>query len=324
MRVGVVGAGVAGLAAARILAKQGCDVKLFEAEDYVGGRCRTVSIGPYTFDPGATSIVPRGRAVEAVILNELDTTDLVRIATPVYTHDGRRIFLGTGMAAVNRYCYQQGIQHFCTLLAEGLTVETGRRVDAIEVPPDGGYTVHGHTFEALVLAVSTTEALRLMSAIGVSRQAYNTRYRSCLSLMLGFDRPFEAPYHAIVAEESSHPLHWLSIESLKVPGRAPEGHTALVAQMGPKYSKWKFTAPEKDVVADALVDVERVLGKGFERPVVQGIVRWAQSQPDSVSSFESVNPPGSTVVVAGDGLEGGRVEHAYDTGAKAAKLLVGP
>jgi hypothetical protein len=142
--------------------------------------------------------------------------------------------------------------------------------------------------------------------------------------LLGLDKDFHTPYHAVVAEESVHPLHWLSIENIKVPGRAPAGHTALVVQLGPKYSKWNFDASDDSIVEDALVDVERVLGPGFDRPVVQHIVRWRESQPDSVSGFESMNPPGSKLVVAGDGLEGGRIEHAYDSGIKAAKLLIGP
>jgi predicted NAD/FAD-dependent oxidoreductase len=323
MRVGVVGAGVAGLAAARTLAKEGVEVTVHEFEDFVGGRCRTLTLGPYTFDPGATSIVPRGHQVEKVILEELDTTDLVRIETPVFTHDGRRIFLGSGFTAPHRYCYKQGIQRFAELLAEGLNIELGIGVDEIEVPPDGGYSVLGATFEALVLAVPTPEVQRLLSKIRIDRPAFNTRYRPCIAIVAGYDRPFEANYHAIVAEESVHPLHWLSIENIKVPGRAPVGHTALVIQMGPKYSKWNMEHnDDHEILSDALIDVERILGPGFNQPVVSKVVRWEHSQPDSVSGFDSMNPKGTSLVIAGDGLEGGRIEHAYDSGVKAARLLL--
>ncbi len=323
MRVGVVGAGIAGLAAARHLVSKGTEVSIFESATHVGGRCTTLSLGPYTFDPGATSIVPRGREIERVMLDELDTTDLVKIDTPVYTHDGRRVFLGVGMPPTARYCYKKGMRTLADLLAKGLNVETGTKVEAIEAPSDGGYVVLDQSFDALVLAVPMQEAVRLLRPVGDVRQAYNTRYRPCLSVLLGIEKDFHTPYHAVVAEESVHPLHWLSIENIKIPGRAPAGHTALVAQLGPKYSKWNFDATEDSIVEDALVDVERVLGPGFDRPVVQHIVRWRESQPDSVSGFESMNPPGSKLVVAGDGLEGGRIEHAYDSGIKAAKLLVG-
>jgi predicted NAD/FAD-dependent oxidoreductase len=322
MRVGVVGAGVAGLAAARSLAQGGVETVVFESEAHVGGRCRTVSLGPYTFDPGATSIVPRGLQVEHTIVQELDATGLVKISLPVYTHDGRRIFAGAGVPASGRYCYVQGIQHFAELVAQGTEVRLGTTVSSIE-HSGNAFAVANERFDALVIAVPTPTAENLLATAGDERRAFNTRYRSCLSVLLGFDRDFHAPYHAVVAEESAHPLHWLSIENLKVPGRAPEGHTAFVVQMGPKYSKWNFEAPEPDIVADALVDVERVIGRGFDSPKVQAIVRWSHSQPDSVSGFETLNPPGTSLVIAGDGLEGGRIEHAYASGLKAAKLLLG-
>jgi predicted NAD/FAD-dependent oxidoreductase len=323
MRVGVVGAGVAGLAAARLLRHNGVDVVVFEAEKYVGGRCRTVTIGPYTFDPGATSIVPRGRAVEKVILEELDATDLVQIESPVFTHDGRRIFLGSGMTAVHRYCYKQGIQRFAELLAGGIDTRLASPVHTIEQPRDGGYSINGETFEKLVVATPTDEAAKVLATVNVERRAFNTRYRSSIAILLGYERDFKAKYHAIVAEESVHPLHWLSIENIKVPGRAPEGHTALVVQMGPKFSRWNLDNDDKEIMEDALIDVERVLGKGFDQPKVSKVVRWAHSQPDSVSGFDTVNPPGSDIVLAGDGLEGGRIEHAYDSGVKAARMLLG-
>lgn len=324
MRVGVVGAGIAGLAAARTLAQAGVEVKVFEAEDHVGGRCRTVSIGGYTFDSGATSIVPRGCPIEKVMLEELDMSDLVTIERPVYTHNGRHIFAGAGIAPTNRYVYSEGIQSLAALLADGLAIENGRRIDDFEAPRDGGYSINGQAFEGVVLAIPTMQAEALMAQRGISRRAFNTRYRACIALMLGFAYEFDAPYHAVVAEESAHPLHWLSIENLKSPGRAPEGHTALVVQLGPKYSKWNLEATDESILEDALVDIERILGKGFAQPEVHAIVRWPQSQPDSVSGFDSVNPPGSTLVVASDGLEGGRIEHAYDSGVKAAKLLLEP
>jgi protoporphyrinogen/coproporphyrinogen III oxidase len=52
-RAVVIGAGVAGLAAAAALAAEGWRVVVLEKEDAVGGRCRTVREGDYLFDTGA-------------------------------------------------------------------------------------------------------------------------------------------------------------------------------------------------------------------------------------------------------------------------------
>lgn len=52
----VVGAGVAGLTAAALLAKEGLTVELLEAHHQSGGCAGTFRRGPYTFDVGATQV----------------------------------------------------------------------------------------------------------------------------------------------------------------------------------------------------------------------------------------------------------------------------
>ncbi|MGE0867321.1 MAG: flavin monoamine oxidase family protein [Kofleriaceae bacterium] len=75
MRVAIIGAGAAGLNAARILFERGVDVQIFEASDRVGGRIRTVypsdgslpiELGPEFVhgDPDLTRALVRGSKVE--------------------------------------------------------------------------------------------------------------------------------------------------------------------------------------------------------------------------------------------------------------------
>ena len=52
----VVGAGIAGLTAAALLAKQGLQVELLEAHQQTGGCAGTFRRGPYVFDVGATQV----------------------------------------------------------------------------------------------------------------------------------------------------------------------------------------------------------------------------------------------------------------------------
>ncbi|MFE3001694.1 protoporphyrinogen/coproporphyrinogen oxidase [Nocardia sp. NPDC059246] len=53
MRTAVVGAGIAGLAAAREITKAGGEAVVFEAADYIGGRIKTVRHHGFQFDVGA-------------------------------------------------------------------------------------------------------------------------------------------------------------------------------------------------------------------------------------------------------------------------------
>ncbi len=323
LRVGVVGAGLAGIGAARILSQAGHEVRVFESQSEVGGRIQTVSHSGYLFDAGATSIAPMGQSLESVLLHELPTEELIRIEAPVVAHDGVRVFNGNVTAShIVRYTYQRGTQHAVTLMATGLDVRLNHKVECFDETSSGAYTLDGDEFDALVLTAPVPEVERLLARSREGRRFTNARFRSCLSVLLGFDSPFEARYHALVGPDQAHPLSWLSIESIKCPGRAPVGHTAMVAQMGAEYSRRRFDADDNLVLAETLSDVSRLLGKEFAQPRFSQVVRFKYSHPETTTSFEAVNSPMSRLVVAGDGLIGGRTELAYETGRRAARLLL--
>lgn len=59
MRIAIVGGGIAGLAAARVLQERGLDPVLFESTDRLGGKLRLETIGDLTLDVGAEAILAR-------------------------------------------------------------------------------------------------------------------------------------------------------------------------------------------------------------------------------------------------------------------------
>lgn len=322
-RVGIVGAGLAGLAAARTLVAAGRDVVVFDKEAVPGGRLTSLSLGEFTFDPGATSIAPFDAALGRVIQNELDTTDLVVIDKPVYLHDGFRTSpRGVTASSVKRLVYSHGIRRLPSLLSSGLDLRLGCRIDSFESHSDDSYSLEGESFDAIVIAIPSPIAMDLLFKSGDPRRLSNVRFRTCLSLCLGFETPLEPPYHALVGPDQTHPLSWLSVESAKCPGRAPDGQTALVAQMSAEYSLRRFDLDDDLIIEETLIDVSRLLGKGFSVPVVSKVVRFQYSHPETTATFESVNSPLSRVVIAGDGLMAGRTELAYETGTRAAHLLL--
>jgi phytoene dehydrogenase-like protein len=50
--VGIIGAGIAGMAAGIRLANKGYEVTIFEGNDYPGGKLTELRLGKYRFDAG--------------------------------------------------------------------------------------------------------------------------------------------------------------------------------------------------------------------------------------------------------------------------------
>lgn len=323
MRVAIVGAGMAGLAAGRRLRRHGWEPVLFEVEDHVGGRVVTERVGDYVFDVGATDLAPGSTNLADEMFQVLNTSELCLIEKPIYTHESLRVSPGDAMKnRLPRYTYVSGNQRLAELLAEGLDVRTGLGVSALDRSGDE-YVVAGEPFDAVILTPPVPEIEPLLASISEMRPLANTYYRPCLTVLLGYSESLgDVPYHALLDQEQRHPLVWLSIETEKCPTRAPEGHTAFVAQLGPQYSQSYFGSDDEAIVASVVGYLTRLYGEAFDQPAVAEVRRWRHSQPETYAMFDTVNQPHSRLLVASDGVLGARVEFAYEAGIRAAKILL--
>ena len=314
---------MAGLGAARTLQQAGQTVTIYEKSKGYGGRVATRRVGPYTFDTGASSIAPRGRSLEAVMLHELDRTELVEIGVPIYTHNGIRV--GPGDITRNRaprYAYRSGNTKLAKLLATGIDIRFEQVIARFRKNGDS-FELAGETYDALILTPPAPQTQSLLDASDIRRSISQASFRSCLAVLLGYDQPNPSmAYHAIIEPDQRYPLTWLCFESVKCPDRAPEGHCAMVAQLSPSYSLSHYEEADAQIIADTVEYVVRLYGSKYAKPLVADVKRWRFSQPESFALFDSVNEPGSRLVIAGDGTLGARVEFAFETGARAARQLL--
>lgn len=263
-------------------------------------------------------------------MNELDTSDLVRVERPIYVLRGLRIEPG-GRDMPDRFVYRSGINQLGKLLGAELDIRFEHTVERFE-KHHPGYRIHFATpsglgdtnlFDGIVISIPAPQAHAILSASGESRSIEFVHYRSCLSVLMGFSELLETPpYHALIEPEQTHPLTWLSIESVKSPDRAPVGHTAMVAQLSPAYSRLHYESSDQIIISATLQYLTRLYGERFAKAEVTDVKRWRYSLPENIAMFGSVNPVGAKVVLAGDGLLGGRVEYAYETGILAADRML--
>lgn len=322
-KVAVIGAGVAGLGCARCLHSQGVAVTVFEKSVGLGGRCATRRVGPYTFDTGATSITPRGLALEQVMLRDLPTEELHHIEHPVWTMTFGRVSPGDAAKnALQRYAYRSGMNQLGKLLAKDLDVRLETEVTEM-VPEGAGWSILGEHFDLVVISSPAPQAQRLLQGVGLDVLNTQPRYRSSLTVLLGYAVELPPlPYFALIEPEQRSPVVWISIESAKVPGRAPDGHSAFTVQFGASFSLNHYEDSDAEITREAIVAITRLYGAAFESPAASSVKRWRYAQPEQVISFSDLNDLGRNLFVIGDGTAGPRVEAAFESGWQLARRIL--
>ena len=125
MQVVVIGAGLAGLCAARDLVDAGHSVTVLEKSRASGGRCATRRIGDATFDHGAQFFTARSAELTAMV-EQWITLGIVREWC-------RGFGAGDGHS---RYCGAAGMTTIAKHLATGLDIRYNAL--AFDIRPEGG------------------------------------------------------------------------------------------------------------------------------------------------------------------------------------------
>jgi len=193
--VAVVGAGFAGLAAARTLADHGVAVTVFEKSRGTGGRAATRRIGDDAWPLGADAFVPRHAALARVVASWVEDGRVVACDRSIVTlgPDGEVVGRGRERSLVGR----PGLSVLTRHLADGLDLRTGVRVAGIR-PVGGRRALVGDdgaslgSFDLVLLALPAPQAATLLEGVsdGLAARAAAVPMRPTLVAGIA-----DAPYH---------------------------------------------------------------------------------------------------------------------------------
>ena len=324
LRVAVVGAGVAGVSAARRLSQLGHGVRVFDKGRGVGGRCATRRSNGLRFDHGAQFFTARqGPFIEALgPLIEMGHVQEWRPRIARLGPDGHRSRSPDSV----RYVGVPGMSVLGKGLAGDLDVEQGAHVRSLERQLDGTWMLtldgerHAGPFMAVIVACPAPQAAELLRTAhpGLASACDGVRLLPCWSVMAAFDRPLHLDLDAAFIDDEV--LAWMARDSGK-PGRASTLE-CWTLHAGPAWSA-RHLEEEPEVVAETVLDrFGRLVGEPLERPVHLAAHRWRYARTE-----QPANPVArwidadSRIAVAGDWQLGDRIEDAFMSGRTVASEL---
>jgi renalase len=340
MHLAIIGAGVAGLAAARRLSELRPDltVTLFEKSRGLGGRAATRRRDGYVFDHGAQYFKTPSDGLLRLVQNELRHDGLRDIGKPVWVFDGEDV-VAPGDPEQNqepKWTYADGLNWLGKLLGAGRSVYRERRIARLEHTPEYTYQLwdaDGDVVaeaDAVLLTPPAPQSAEIIAASALDAalrdalvaELAHASYRRCLSFTLAYDQPVTRPFYALVNTDRRHPISWLALEHDKGAERCPPGHALLTAQMAPQWSVEHWDdAPEQAASAVAAM-LGALLGERLPLPLWFDRQGWRYALPDSAADFDTLNSTNSGLYFAGDYTAGqGRVHLAIEQGWRVAERI---
>ncbi|MEL6317942.1 MAG: FAD-dependent oxidoreductase [Pseudomonadota bacterium] len=321
-RVAVIGAGLAGLTAARTLAAAGCAPLVLEKSRGVGGRMASRRpFGPehpLAIDHGAPCVSALDWA--AADPPGYDAAAHALVGWPAATSAHAAAAVGAPAMTAPARALAQGLDIRLERAAAAVT----RAADGWRVAlraPDGAETVG--PFEAVALAVPAPQA-RALAGAHAPAEATDAEMTPCWSALAAFapgDDP-APPADAYLA----HPVApiALQVETTAKPGRRRDAGAAFTLYATPEWSAARLEL-EKPAAAQALFDAAREAAGWRAAPVHLAGHRWRLARTSRAAGSPFWLAPGGDFGVCGDWRLGPDAAHAVASGralgdAMAARL----
>ena len=269
MGVVVVGAGIAGVACARVLRSAGVDVTVADRGRVVGGRMASRRHDGRPVDIGASYFTVSDPSFDAVV-RDWEKRGLARPWTDTFdaiSRDGHESKSGTV-----RWAAPTGLRSLVEDLASGLPVRTEHHVRTVDLV-DGQLSVDGATADAVVLAMPDPQAVRLLAPTLSHVEATLTDpFQPVLALTAIWARRCWRPLDGAFVN-GDPTINWIADDGRRRGDDAP----VLVAHSTPEFAR-----PHLDQPADATAPLVAALREALRiaaDPEFTRVQRWTFGKP---------------------------------------------
>ena len=319
MRIGIVGAGVAGLSAARALMAAGHDVVVFEKSRGAGGRVATRQLrgiemprglagATLAFDHGAQYFTVRDDRFSEMVAEWQRDKVAAKWTGRVVTFDDE----GWEDVAdkTDRYVGTPGMSAIAAAMADGLDVTYGQPVESVQPLLD--------TFDHMVLAVPAAHAAPLVAHLpALAGRIADVIMKPSWTVMAAFEERVAARFDA--AFVNGNALGWIARNTSK-PKREWKVD-AWVLQATTAWSAAHADDRPDDVGAFLMEAFEDLIRAGLPRAFYATVHRWRYATADPPLAVGAMHDAESRITLCGDWCLGSRIEDAYLSGQAAANQI---
>lgn len=323
-QVVVVGAGMAGVTAARALEEHGMSVLVVEAASQVGGRMSTGLIEGERVDDGVPCFTASDPAFRNTLAPFIEQGDVFAWPGRWHRWEENRLVPEALMGAERRFLVRNGAAALVAGLAEELNVLTSTRADRLSVE-SGAWSVHlqsGAVVVAagLVLATPAPEAFRLartcanafnpLTLADVGRASFDPGF----VVNAGYEHP-APPWQAVSSEDGA--VSWMGV------AQRSAAQTVVTVIGSAAWSRAAFDGDKASWARSLLGEASVMGGDWLQSPRWIHTRRWSHARPAILAparapASEGFGPP---AVFCGDWCAAPRVEGAYLSGAMAGQRL---
>ena len=314
----VIGAGLAGLAAASDLKDQDLDVIVVDKGRGPGGRLASRHIANASFDNGAQFMTTRHPRFLSQVQQWIDAG----IAEQWYSS-----FPGHPTSHA-RYRGVPTMAAIAKDLALGLDVRCSNQVTSIDYDKSFWFTLlkNGNTItsRALIVTSPVPQTKTLLATGDIQLSLHNQQrlnritYESCLSVMAVLDMPSAlTPPGALMLNEG--PIAWITDNQQKGVSAVPSVTIHASGDFSARYFNKDRNAIGRSIIKEAKpflkaeVKEFQVHGWRYSKPVN------IDTKPCMIANEDTDLPP---IILAGDAFDGPRVEGAVLSGWAAAEALL--
>jgi renalase len=321
----VVGAGIAGLACARVLADAGVPVRVLDRGRRGGGRMSgrrvETSVGTRVVDLGAAYFTVGGSGGFAALVADWERRGLARPWTDTFATISGRADAGGGITGSSTGPVRWGTPGGLRTLLDDLVappgpaeldVVSGIDVETVDTTPDGP-TVDGRPAAAVVLAMPDPQAADLLPRMVATRLDVSARWnwRPCVAVYAAWDRRWWPDFEGAFVNDSD-----LLVFLVDDGARRGDGAPVLVAHVAPDVSSDHLDAPAS-VIPQVLAELGPLLHSAATPPATWARAhRWSLAEPLRQHTAASGWDEASAIGVCGDAWgERPKVQTAWESGA---------